>query len=95
MESNGMLSTTCLEAINAFGEIELNYIRAALLANPSLYMLIPLFEMLYERGSGEPWYYDENGNFVDSHYGRSGVCKGCVIGAFMFCMAMYPVYAKL
>ena len=48
MESNGMLSATCLDAMNAFGKIERDCIRAALLANPSLNMLIPLFEMLYE-----------------------------------------------
>ena len=41
--------------------------------NPSLHMLIPLFEMLYERGNGLLWYYDENGNYVDSHYSKCGV----------------------
>ena len=62
-----MLSITCHDAINAFEEIERNYIRAALLASPSSYLLIPLFEMLYERRSGNLWYYDENENFVESH----------------------------
>ena len=60
MESNGMLSATCLDVINAFEEIERDCIRAALLANLSMHTLLPIFEMFYERGSGELWYYDEN-----------------------------------
>jgi len=60
MESNGSLSAACLDGINAFGEIERDCIHAALEANPSLHMPIPLFEMLYERGIGQLWYYDKN-----------------------------------
>jgi hypothetical protein len=90
-----MLSATCLDAINTFGEIARGYIRAALLANSSLHMLIPFFEMLYERGSGELWYYDENAIFVESHFIRSSVRHGCVLGAFLFCLAMYHVYVRL
>ena len=56
MESNGWLSAACLDAIKALEEIECECIHAALLANPSLYVLLPTFEMLYERGSGELWY---------------------------------------
>jgi len=73
MESNGSLSTAYLDGINAFGEIERDCIRAALEANPSLHMLIPMFEMLYEHDSGQLWYYDENGIYVESHYNRCGV----------------------
>ena len=89
------MSTTCLDAINAFGEIEREYIRAFLLANPCLHMFIPLFEMLYERGSGDLWYYDEKGNFAESHFSRTNVHQVCVLEGFMFCLAMYPVYARL
>jgi len=95
MESNGRLSAACLDVTNAFGEIERECIKDALLANPSLHMLIPLFEMIYERGSGELWYYDEKGNFMEPHFSRSGVRQGCVLGAFLFCLAMYTVYARL
>jgi hypothetical protein len=95
MESNGSLLAACLDGINAFGEIELDCIRAALEAKPSLRMLIPMFEMLYERGSGQLWYYDENGNYMVSHYNRCGARQGCVLGAFLFCLAMRPVYARL
>ena len=86
MESSGKLSATCLDAINAFGEIERDCIKAAVLANPSLYMHIPLFEMLYERESGEMWFYDENNNFVESYFSRSGVHQGCVMGASFFAL---------
>jgi hypothetical protein len=94
MESKGRLSATCLDAINAFGEIDRDCIRVALLANPSLHMHIPLFAMLYEKGSGELWYYDENGNFVESQISRYGFRHGCVMGAFLFSLAMYLVYAR-
>jgi len=66
-----------------------------MLANPYMHILIPLFEMLYERGSAELWHYDENGNFMESYFSRSGVRLGCVFGAFLFCLAMYHVYARL
>ena len=73
MESNGMISATCIDAINAFGEIERDGIHAALLANPSMHLPIRLFEIIDEQGSGELWYYDENGDFVESCFSRSGV----------------------
>ena len=73
MESDRTLAAADLDGINAFGEIERACIRATLEANPSLHMLIPLFEMLYERGNGELWYYYEHGNYVESHYSRCGV----------------------
>jgi len=47
MKLNGKLLATCLDAINSFGEEERDCIRAVMLANPSLHMLIPLFEILY------------------------------------------------
>jgi hypothetical protein len=52
IELDGRLTATCIDAVNVFGEIERGGIKAALLANPSLFILIPLFEILYERGSG-------------------------------------------
>ncbi len=73
LESNGNLSSTCLDGINAFGEINRDCIRAALLADPDLHLLIPLFELLYERGNGELYYYDENGNYIASYYSKNGV----------------------
>ena len=95
IESNGRLYAACLDAITAFGEIERSCIKATLLANPALHTLIPMLEMLYERGSGEHWYYDENGNFGDLYYNRNGVREGYVLCAFFFCLAIYPVYARL
>jgi hypothetical protein len=95
LESNGHMSATCLVAIYAFGGIERDCIRASLEANTSLHMIIPLFEMIYERGNWELWLCDENGNFVEYYYSRSGVRRGCVLGAFLFCLTMYPVYVML
>ena len=51
--------------------------------------------MLYERGSCDLWFYDEHGNFVQSYYSKTGVRHGCVLGAFLFCLAMAPVYARI
>ena len=48
LESNGKLSAACLDGINAFSEINRESIRAAIEANPSLHLLLPLFELLYE-----------------------------------------------
>jgi hypothetical protein len=51
--------------------------------------------MLYKRGVGELWFYDENGNYVQTYYSKTGVRQGCVLGAFLFCLAIAPVYARL
>ena len=95
MESNGFLAAACLDGINFFEEIERICIRAPLEANPSLHRLIPMFAMLYERGNGQLWYYDENGNYVESHCSKCGVRQGCVLGAFFLCLVMGLAYARL
>ncbi len=32
---------------------------------------------------------------MESHFSRSEVRQGCFLGAFLFCLAIYPVYARL
>jgi hypothetical protein len=95
LESNGKLSAACLDGVNAFGEINRNYIRAAIEENPSLHFLLSLFELLYERGSGELLYYDEHRNYIASYYNKNGVRQACVLDAFLFCLAMQPVYSRI
>ena len=95
MESDRSLAAASLDGVNAFGEIGRACIRVALEANPSLHILIPLFEMLYERGNGELWYYNEHGNYVESLYSRCGIRQWCVLGAFLFCLAMNHVCSRL
>jgi len=65
------------------------------MANPYLHSLLSLFELLYKRGAGELWYYDENGNFVLHTHNRRGVRQGCVLGMFLLCLSMEPVYMRL
>ena len=84
-----------MDGINAFGENERDCIRAALEANPSMHMISPILEMLYERSNGQLWYYDEFGNYIESHYDKCGVRQDCVLGAFFSCLVMRPVYARL
>ena len=96
MQSNKSLAVACLDGINDFREIERDCIRAALKAKPSMHMLIPMLEMLYERGDGQLWFYDEFGNSFESHYNKRGVRQGCALGAFLLCLiVMRPVYARL
>jgi len=51
--------------------------------------------MHYERGSGELFYYDEHGNYIASYDNKNGVRQGWVLGAFLFCLDMQPVYTRL
>ena len=95
MEGHPALASASLDAVNAYGEIEQECIEAAIKANPFLHMLLPLYELLYKRGEGVLWYYDENGKFVMGTRNTRGVKQGCVLGMFLFCITMEPVYANL
>ena len=64
MEAKSYLAAASSDAINAYGDIERECIEATIRANPYLQRLLPLYEILYKRGEGVLWYYDENGNFV-------------------------------
>ena len=65
------------------------------MANPYLHCLLPLFELLYNRGARELWYYEDNGNFILRTHNMRGVRRGYVLGMFLFCLAMEPVYSRL
>ena len=96
IESNGTLFDSCLDGVNAFGEMNRTCIRAAIEANPSLHLLLRLFKIIYERDNGELFFYDENGNYIASYYNKNGVHRqGRVLDAFLFCLAMQPVYSRL
>ena len=64
MEVKPALAAASLDAINAYGDIERECIEVAIRANPYFQRLLPLYELMYKRGEGILWYYDENGNFV-------------------------------
>jgi hypothetical protein len=95
MEAKPALAGASLDAINAYGEIERECIEAAIRANPFLHKLLPLFELLYKKGEGVLWYYDKNGKFVLGARQKRGDRQGCVLGMFLFCLTMEPVYARL
>jgi hypothetical protein len=88
MEAKPTLAGASLDAINAYGEIGRECIEAAIRANPYLHRLLPLYELLYKRGEGVLWYFDENGKFVMGTRHKTGVRQGCVLGLFLFCLAM-------
>ena len=95
LEDEPNMAAASLDNINAYGEIERYCIQAAILANPYLHNVLHLFEPLYKKGSGELWYYDETGNFVLATHKRRGVRQGCVLGMFLFCLTMEPIYTRL
>ena len=73
MEAKPHLVAASLDAINAYGEIERECIESAILANPYFQRHLPLFELLYKKGAGELWYYDDAGIFVFGTRIKSGV----------------------
>jgi hypothetical protein len=95
MDAKPALAGASLEAINAYGDIEREYIEASIKANPYLRLLLPLYELLYKRGEGILWHYDEHGNFVMGTRQLRGVRQGCVLGLFLFCLTMAQVYERL
>ncbi len=73
MEAEPDLARATLDASNAFGDMERPCIRVALEANVALHPLIPLYDVLYTRGKGELWFYDEMGTFILGVLCRRGV----------------------
>jgi hypothetical protein len=92
MEAEPGLAQATLHASNAFGDLERPCIRPALEENVAFHPLIPLYDVLYSRGKGGLWFYDELGNFVLNILCRKGVRQGCVLGTTILCMTARPVY---
>ena len=84
-----------VDAVNAFNAIERSALRAALVARPELHPLLPLYGMLYTDCEGELWFYDDNGDYYETFHSKRGVRQGCVLGTFLFCLAMKPIYDRL
>ena len=58
----------------------------------ALHPLILLYDVLYTRGKGELWLYDEMENFVLIVMCRKGVRQGCVLGTTIMCITVRLVY---
>ena len=69
--------------------------RAATVADPRLHCILLLYDILYTEKEGELWYYDEEGTLTHTLLSRRGVRHGCVLGIFIFCIAMAPIYQAL
>jgi hypothetical protein len=95
LEAKPNLAATNRDNISAYGEIERDCIEAVVKANPYLQSLLPLFQLLYRRGAGELWNYDENANFVLSTRQRRGVRQGCVLLCIQDLMAQEFVVQEL
>jgi hypothetical protein len=95
MEAKSDLARSCMDACNALGDLERPCIRAALEANVALHPLIPLYDVIYTRGSGVMWFYDELGNFILAVFCRRGVRQGCVLGTTILCITVRPLYNAL
>ena len=95
MEAEPDLARACLDASNAFGDLERPCNRAALEAYVALHPLIPLYEVLYTKGKGELWFYGDMGSFILTVLCCKRVCQGCVLGTSILCITVRPVYAAL
>jgi hypothetical protein len=68
---------------------------AAIVADPHLHCILPLQDMLYTDRDGELWYFDEDGNLSHTLSSRRGGRQGCVLGLFISCVSMAPIYKAL
>ncbi len=48
--------------------------------------------MVYTDMVGKLLYFDENGNFSHTQPSLRGVRQGYVLGLFIFCVTMAPIY---
>jgi len=82
-------------AINGFNELERHAMRVAILAEPRIHCILALYDMMYTDRVGELWFFDEDGNLTHTQQPRRGVRQGCVIGLFIFCVTMAPIYMDI
>jgi hypothetical protein len=62
MEVDLEFAHAVMDAVNGFNELESHATRAAIVADPRLHCIFPLYDMLYTDRVGELWYFDEDGN---------------------------------
>jgi hypothetical protein len=84
-----------MDAINGFDEMERHTMRASIVVDVRLHNILPLFDMVYTARVGELWYFDEEGELTHSFESRRGVRRGCVLGLFIGCVTMAPIYVAL
>jgi hypothetical protein len=95
METDLAFAHAAIDVINGFNELERQAMRAAIVADPRLYFILPLYGMLYADRVGELCYFDEDGNHSHTQPSRRGVRQGCVLGLSIFCVTMAPTYKQL
>jgi hypothetical protein len=95
MEADPELAQPAMDVINGFNELERLAMRAALVADPRLHCLLPLFDILHADRNGELWYFDEEGVLRHKLFSRRGIRQGCVLGIFIFYITMAHIYASL
>jgi hypothetical protein len=95
MEADPDFAHAVLDALNGFNELERHAMRAAIVADPRLHCILPLYDMLYTNREGGLWFFDEEGNLTHNQASRKGVRQGCVLGIFVFCVTMTPIYKAL
>ena len=95
MEADPDFAHAVMDAINGFNELERYAIRAAIVADPRLHCILPLYDRLYTYREGELWYFDEEGSLTHNQASRRGVRQGCVLGLFVLCVTMATIYKAL
>jgi len=95
MEANLAFAQAVMDVINGFNEFKRQAMRAAIVADPRLHCILPLYDMLYTDREGELWYFDEHGNLSHTLPSRRGTRQGCILGLFIFCVTMAPIYKAL
>jgi hypothetical protein len=84
MEADPDFAQVVMDAINGFNELERHAMRAAIVANPRLHCILPLYDMLYTDREGELWFFDEEDNLTHNQASRRGAWQGCVLDYLYF-----------
>ena len=95
-ESQERLGVLCLDLTNAFNTVSRKAIRTALLKQPPLHPLLPIFD-LYYGGPGQLMYYGDSPSSVPYAILDSleGVRQGDVLGPLFFCVAVASCLREL
>ena len=90
MEADPNFAQEVMDDINGYNELERQAMRAAIVADPCLHCILPLYDMLYTDREGELWFFDEEGNLMHNQASGGESGRGVCFDSSYFVSPWHP-----